>query len=73
MASEAIATTPVDEVNETNEQLVEEAYEMLDGPIGPKPQSKWEAWKTNFRRRGWILLFILPAFIYVIIFCYVPM
>ena len=38
-----------------------------------KPQSKWEKWKANFKRKGWILLFIIPAFIYVIIFCYIPM
>ena len=37
------------------------------------PRSKWQEWKDNFKRRGWILLFILPAFIYVIIFCYLPM
>ncbi len=35
--------------------------------------TKWEEWKTNFKRRGWILLFILPALLYVIIFCYLPM
>ena len=38
-----------------------------------KPQSKWEKWKTNFKRRGWILLFIIPAVVYVFIFCYIPM
>ena len=35
--------------------------------------NKWQEWKDNFKRRGWILLFILPAFIYVLIFCYMPM
>lgn len=35
--------------------------------------SKWQEWKDNFKRRGWILLFILPAFVYVVIFCYLPM
>ena len=35
--------------------------------------SKWQEWKDNFKRRGWILLFILPAFVYIIIFCYLPM
>ena len=35
--------------------------------------SKWQEWKDNFKRRGWILLFILPALIYIIIFCYLPM
>ena len=38
-----------------------------------KPRSKWEEWKINFKRHGWIMLFILPALIYVIIFCYIPM
>ena len=33
----------------------------------------WEKWKKNFKQKGWILLFILPAFIYVVIFCYIPM
>ena len=36
-------------------------------------KSKWESWKDNFKRRGWILLFILPAVIYILIFCYIPM
>lgn len=38
-----------------------------------KPHSKWEDWKNNFKRKGWILLFIIPTFIYVVIFCYIPM
>ncbi len=38
-----------------------------------QPRSKWQEWKDNFKRRGWILLFILPALIYVIVFCYLPM
>lgn len=56
------------------EQLIEQAYEEMDGgsPEGKK-NSKWERWKENFKRRKWILLFILPALIYIIIFCYVPM
>lgn len=64
------------------ERLIEEAYEALDGGatggagdgvICNKQPTKWERWKENFKRKGWILLFILPALIYVIIFCYVPM
>lgn len=35
--------------------------------------SKWEKWKANFKKKGWILLFIIPALIYIIIFCYAPM
>ena len=51
---------------------------LVEEPFNPelyeeKPRSKWEEWKANFKRRGWILLFILPALIYVIIFCYIPM
>ena len=62
-----------------DEELIEQAYEMMAGgqPAGEKPEQtgggKWQKWKANFKRRGWILLFILPALIYVIIFCYVPM
>lgn len=40
---------------------------------GMQKKSKWQKWKENFKRKGWILVFILPALIYVIIFCYVPM
>ncbi|MCM1131082.1 MAG: ABC transporter permease subunit [Roseburia sp.] len=35
--------------------------------------SKWDKWKANFKKRGWILLFIIPALVYIIIFCYAPM
>ena len=45
----------------------------LDFEAMTAPRSKWEEWKDNFKRRGWILLFIVPALIYVIIFCYLPM
>ncbi len=49
-------------------------FDMIEngGPDAPQ-KSKWQRWKENFKRRGWILVFILPALIYVIIFCYVPM
>ena len=58
-------------MNMAEKALVEEAFnpELYE----EKPRSKWEEWKANFKRRGWILLFILPALIYVIIFCYIPM
>ena len=61
-----------------DEELIEQAYEMMaGGQPAEKPQQpkggKWQKWKANFKRRGWILLFILPALVYVIIFCYVPM
>lgn len=62
-----------------NEILVEQAYEALaegdlsnDGKKSRK-NDKWTKWKDNFKRHGWILVFIMPAFIYVLIFCYVPM
>lgn len=56
------------------ELIVEQAYEAMDGGSPEqKKNSKWERWKENFKRRKWILLFILPALIYIIIFCYVPM
>ena len=72
-----IAATSAGEA--VDEELIEQAYEMMAGgrPAGGKPEQtgrgKWQKWKANFKRRGWILLFILPALIYVIIFCYVPM
>ena len=59
-----------------DEDLIEQAYEALDGnPVATdtRNQSKWQKWKENFKRKGWILLFIIPALIYIIIFCYVPM
>lgn len=60
---------------ENAEMLVDEAYEQLGGECAEdkKPHPKWEKWKQNFMRKGWILIFILPAFIYVLIFCYIPM
>lgn len=35
--------------------------------------TKWEKWKINFKRHKWAILFIIPAFIYIAIFCYLPM
>lgn len=65
-----------------NELLIEQAYEALDAGLNggedktaakDKKHPKWESWKANFKRRGWILVFIIPALIYILIFCYVPM
>lgn len=67
-----------------SELLIEQAYEALDAGLnGGKAENaaekkdtkhpKWESWKANFKRRGWILVFIIPALIYILIFCYVPM
>lgn len=55
----------------SEEVMNAESYTSIDEIT--KPKSKWEQWKTNFKRKGWILLFVLPALIYVIIFCFVPM
>ena len=55
----------------SEEVINTESYTSIDEIT--KPKSKWEQWKTNFKRKGWILLFVLPALIYVIIFCFVPM
>lgn len=44
-----------------------------NGVVNNSSPSKWEKWKTNFKRHGWILVFILPALVYVLIFCYGPM
>ena len=38
-----------------------------------KPLTKKERMKINFQRRKWSLLFIIPAIIYILIFCYIPM
>lgn len=52
---------------------------VLQEPVTAEEQleenkpTKWEEWKNNFKRKGWILVFIIPALIYVIIFCYIPM
>ena len=61
-----------------NDLLVEQAYEAMasGGRVEVPAESKhpkWDRWKANFKRRGWVLVFILPALIYVLIFCYVPM
>ena len=75
------AEMPTAQLSE-NDILIEQAYEALageavsapeNGVVNNKKPSKWGKWKANFKRRGWILLFILPALIYVIIFCYAPM
>ncbi len=74
--AEALPVEPLSE----NELLIEQAYEALaDGaadeaePKKRQSPTKWQKWKDNFKRRGWILIFILPALIYVLIFCYGPM
>ena len=59
-----------------SEDLIDQAYEALDGnpnAADTQNQTKWQKWKENFKRKGWILVFIIPALIYIIIFCYVPM
>ena len=74
MADDATGAVQISEVSQ--EDLIEQAYEALDGePQAPNMQksSKWQQWKDNFKKKGWILIFIIPALIYVIIFCYVPM
>lgn len=60
---------------QTDESFIDEAYENLDGAQkqGDKTPSKWQKWVENFKRRGWILIFIVPALIYILIFCYIPM
>ena len=69
------------ETTDDNEVLIEQAYEaMAGGPVkdsngiqNNQSPTKWQKWKENFKRKGWILVFILPALIYVLIFCYGPM
>ena len=52
----------------TNEEINLDTYEVVNKDI-----SKKEKWKMNFKRRKWVLLFIIPTLIYIIIFCYIPM
>lgn len=67
--------------DEEYERMYDAAAEQNSGAAGActqsfltnKPLTKFERWKMNFKRRGWILLFIIPALIYVLIFCYGPM
>ena len=67
--------------DEEYERMYDAAAEQQSGGAGActasfeanKPLTKFERWKMNFKRRGWILLFIIPALIYVLIFCYGPM
>ena len=66
-----------------NDLLIEQAYEAMSGGTADtadgaevkntQSPTKWQKWKENFKKRGWILVFILPALIYVLIFCYGPM
>ncbi len=82
ISAAVVSTAGATEITE-NDLLVEQAYEALaggdgiaagsNGVVNKNAPDKWEKWKTNFKRRGWILVFILPALIYVLIFCYVPM
>ena len=74
MANDAMSATVEDTTS--NEELIEQAYEALDSEpnaTDTRNQTKWQKWKENFKRKGWILVFIIPALIYIIIFCYVPM
>ncbi len=61
--------------SQVDDALVDEAYDAMGAALDKngKKHKKWENWKANFKRRKAILWFILPALIYVIIFCYVPM
>lgn len=45
-----------------------------DGSVAvSRPLTKKEKWKMNFKRRWPILLFVIPALLYILIFCYGPM
>ena len=77
MKIEDTAALPLDSID--NDLLLDQAYEAMAGGAESNEKkkigknTKWTKWKENFKRHGWILLFILPAFIYVLIFCYIPM
>ena len=71
------------------EQMTDEEYERMYDAVAEqsgggagactasfdtnRPLTKMQRWKMNFKRRGWILLFIIPAVLYVLVFCYGPM
>ncbi len=74
MGDEFVRAEPVELSDEEYEKL----YDAVDAENkGEEPTSKpltpKERRKLNFKRHGWVLLFILPALAYVIIFCYLPM
>ena len=80
MKNSSVAETMAGETAIVNDLLIENAYEALSGGQEAETEvtnrqspTKWQKWKENFKRRGWILIFILPALIYVLIFCYGPM
>lgn len=45
----------------------------VDEPVISKALTKREEFIVNLKRRKMSLLFIIPAFIYILIFCYMPM
>ena len=55
----------------SNNQSLEIDLDSLE--VINKNLSKKEKWKMNFKRRKRSLLFIIPALVYIIIFCYIPM
>lgn len=73
--NDAASAVSAESVGAVDEELVERAYEELSEAeeVRKEGNGKWQKWKENFKRRGWILVFILPALIYILIFCYVPM
>ena len=80
MKNSSVAETAACETAIDNDLLIEQAYESLSGGhegetevTNRQSPTKWQKWKENFKRRGWVLVFILPALIYVLIFCYGPM
>lgn len=80
MKNSSVAETMAGETAIVNDLLIENAYEALSGGqegetevTNRQSPTKWQKWKENFKRRGWVLVFILPALIYVLIFCYGPM
>ena len=80
--SEKIDSTSIEQMSdEEYERMYDAAAEQSSGEAGTytasfeanKPLTKFERWKMNFKRRGWVLLFIIPALVYVLVFCYGPM
>jgi len=63
-------------MNDSLEYRVDDPMQPIDLDVMEvinKDLSKKEKWKMNLKRRKWVLLFIIPTLIYIIVFCYIPM
>lgn len=81
MEQDDVKTAQSPEEIADEDTIVEQAWEQLGASevdfdaleVQSQELTKWQRWKNNFKKRGWVLLFIIPTVIYILIFCYVPM